>query len=132
MSKSIGLYCPHCGTRMRVNGRKKPSPVLHKLVTVCNNDRCLASFNAHVEIVSSIHPSLTPDEKIAGSIRNLQPWFKELDFLIQSVQRNPDVKSESIQFLNGYISALHHCSLIDLTEAQTLTRRIQQINLFSD
>ncbi|MEF9955646.1 MAG: ogr/Delta-like zinc finger family protein [Acinetobacter sp.] len=131
MSKSIGIYCPHCETRMYVNGRKQPSPVLHKLVVTCKNPRCLASFSAHVEIVSAIHQSLTPDSNItATAIRNFHPWFKELEFLVQSIEVNPSAAKDSIGHIKGFISCLQICSLIDLSEAQQYTRRLDQLSLF--
>jgi hypothetical protein len=133
MSRSIGIYCPHCSTRMYVNGRKQPSPVLHKLVVTCKNPRCLASFSAHVEIVSAIQKSLTPDSAItaSNSIRNLHPWFKELEFLVQSIEVNPSAAQDSIGHIKGFISCLQLCSLIDLSEAQQYTRRLDQLSLFT-
>lgn len=115
---------------MYVNARKQPSPVLHKAIVVCKNERCLASFNAHVEIVSAIHPSLTPNTEIKNSIRHMHPWFAELEFLVESVEVNPSVPPETIQFIKGFISALMLCSLIDLSEAQQYTRRLEQFDLF--
>ncbi|WP_159886397.1 hypothetical protein [Acinetobacter dispersus] len=114
---------------MYVNGRKQPSPVLHKLVVSCKNPRCLASYNAHVEIVSSIQSSLTPSDE-TPSIRNLHPWFKELEFLVQSIEVNPGAAKDSIGHIKGFINALQICSLINLTEAQQYTRRIENLSLF--
>lgn len=130
MSRSIGIYCPHCGTRMYVNGRKQPSPVLHKLVVSCKNQRCLASYNAHVEIVSAIQKSLTPSDEVS-SIQNLHPWFKELEFLVQSIEVNPSAAKDSIGHIKGFIQALQICSLIDLSEAQRYIRRINNLSLFT-
>lgn len=130
MSKSIGIYCPHCQTRMWLNGKKKLSAVLQKLVMVCRNERCLASFNAHIEIVSGIHDSLTPKHEIKNNIRQLHPWFTELEFLISSVEVNPQAAPETIHFIKGFISSLMLSSLIDLAEAQHYTRRLEQFDLF--
>lgn len=122
MSKSIGVYCPHCDTRMIVNGRKRPSPVLHQLNVTCKNPKCLASFTANVEIVGAIQPSLTPNPEINGSIRHLNPWFKQLEIVLQGVKNNPS--DLTISHAKGFITALHFCNVIDLSEAQSYTRQI--------
>lgn len=130
MSKSIGTYCPHCGTRMRVNARKQPSKVLHKLVVQCPNERCMASFNAHVEVISSIQPSLSPNPEISHNIRQLHPWFIELEHLVKSIEITQSTSPAQISHAKGFISGLYFTGMLSLTEAQHYNYRIDQINLF--
>lgn len=122
MSKSIGVFCPHCNTRMIVNGRKRPSPILHQLNVVCKNPKCSAIFNAHVEIVGAIQPSLSPNPDIKNSIRELNLWFKQLDFVLEGVKNNPN--EATISHAQGFIQALYFCNMIDLAEAQHYTRQL--------
>lgn len=122
MSKSIGVYCPHCGTRMNVNGRKRPSPVLHQLNAVCKNPKCSATFSANVEIVNAIQPSLNPNPDVQGSLRSLNVWFKQLDIILQGAKNNPN--EQTISHAQGFIQALYFCNMIDLAEAQQYTRQI--------
>lgn len=58
MSKSIGIKCPYCKSRMRVNGVLQLNHLLKKVSITCPNPKCLCSAAAHVEITKIIHHSL--------------------------------------------------------------------------
>lgn len=122
MSKSIGTYCPHCGNRMIVNGRKRLSPVFHQLNVICKNQKCLASFVVNIEITNNIQQSLNPNPEIKGSIRELNPWFNQIKVILQGVKNNPT--EQTICHAQGFIQALYFCNMINLAEAQQYTRQI--------
>lgn len=117
---------------MRVNARKQPSKVLHKLVVQCHNERCMASFNAHVEIISSIHPSLSPNPEISSNIRHLHPWFIELEYLVKSIEITKSNNPTQISHAKGFISGLHFTGMLSLAEAQHYNYRLEQFDLFQD
>jgi hypothetical protein len=65
MSKSIGIKCPACGSRMRVNGVKQLNDLLKKVSATCPNAKCLCSATAHIEITKILHHSLIDVPEIA-------------------------------------------------------------------
>lgn len=132
MSKSIGLYCPHCGKRLTVIGRKKPSPLMHNIYASCTNVNCQASFVARIELSKQIQDSLKPKQDINNNFKNLNPWMRELEFQIRSVEANPNVAKDTLQYLRGYIGALYQAKNISLEEAQIYQNRINQLSLFTD
>lgn len=67
MSKSIGIKCPKCGSRMHVNGVKQPSPMLKQMIATCSNPKCLCSVNAHLEVTKILHRSLIDVPEITQS-----------------------------------------------------------------
>lgn len=69
MSKSIGFYCPHCGRRMHVTGRKRETPIYHTFTVSCQNPECLASFAADMELTRQIQPSLKPRQDIDNQLQ---------------------------------------------------------------
>lgn len=87
MSKSIGFYCPHCGMRMHVSSRKRPSPLLHELIVSCRNDQCLASFAASLEMVRPIQNSINPNPEVqTGLPQHKRQWEQELEHHIESLE----------------------------------------------
>lgn len=58
MSKSIGFYCPLCKSRMRVNGRREMSPMLHTVSIQCVNQACMSSWAGCIEITKQVQPSV--------------------------------------------------------------------------
>lgn len=71
MSKSIGFYCPVCGVRMRVNGRREMTPRLHTVSVQCVNPECMASWSGCIEILKQVQPSLKeaqPEHKEATPV----------------------------------------------------------------
>lgn len=62
MSKSIGIKCPSCASRMRVNGVQQLNDLLKKVSATCPNPKCLCSATAHVEITKILHHSLQNTE----------------------------------------------------------------------
>ncbi|WP_445114994.1 ogr/Delta-like zinc finger family protein [Acinetobacter sp. WZC-1] len=130
MSKSIGFYCPHCGTRMHVSSRKKPSPLLHELIVQCRNENCLASFAASLEMVRPIQNSINPNPDVqTGLPQHKRQWELELEHQLKSLELLPEIADEQKNYVEGFISALFHASTIDLTRAQTYRQRLQQIKL---
>lgn len=65
MSKSIGIKCPACGSRMRVNGVQQLNELLKKISATCPNPKCLCSATAHVEVTKILHHSLIDVPEIA-------------------------------------------------------------------
>lgn len=130
MSKSIGLYCPHCEKRLLTMARKRPSKLMHILYAYCNNIKCQASFMARIELSKQIQHSLNPQPKINNEFKNINPWIRELEFQIRSIEVNPNVAKDTILYLRGFIGALHLGKLIELEEAQRYQQRINQLSLF--
>lgn len=58
MSRSIGIKCPTCGSRMWVNGVRQPSPLLKQVQATCRNPQCLCSVNANFEVTKIVQKSL--------------------------------------------------------------------------
>lgn len=130
MSKSIGFYCPHCGKRMHVSSRKRPSPLLHELIVSCQNDQCLASFAASLEMVRPIQNSLNPNVEVeTGLPQHKRQWEVELEHHLCSLEMLPKIDTEQKNYVEGFISALFHSSTIDLTRATTYRQRLKQIKL---
>ncbi|RKG30422.1 ogr/Delta-like zinc finger family protein [Acinetobacter tianfuensis] len=130
MSKSIGFYCPHCGIRMHVSSRKKPSPLLHELIVSCRNDQCLASFAASLEMVRPIQNSINPDPAIVtGLPLHKRQWEVELEHHLASIETQLEINEAQKVYIEGFISALFHSSTIDLTRATIYRQRLKQIKL---
>jgi hypothetical protein len=130
MSKSIGFYCPHCGVRMHVSSRKKPSPLLHELIVSCRNDQCLASFAASLEMVRPIQNSINPDPAIVtGLPQHKRQWEVELEHHLASIETQLEIDDAQKVYIEGFISALFHSSTIDLTRATLYRQRLKQIKL---
>lgn len=130
MSKSIGFYCPHCGKRMHVSSRKKPSPLLHELIVSCQYDQCLASFAASLEMVRPIQNSINPNtEVVMGLPQHKRQWEVELEHHLASLEIQTKIDEDQKKYVEGFISALFHSSTIDLTRASTYRNRLQQIKL---
>lgn len=128
MSKSIGFYCPHCGVRMHVTSRKKPSPLLHELIVSCINDQCLASFAANLEMVRPIQNSINPNLEVqTGLPQHKRQWEQELEHHIRSLELQTEIDKHQKTYVEGFISALFHSSTIDLTKATTYRNRLQQM-----
>lgn len=68
MSKSIGVSCPHCGSRTWINGKTKQTPILTKLWATCRNIECSASFTVNLEITKEVNPSIAPVPEITAQI----------------------------------------------------------------
>ena len=58
MSKSIGVICPFCGTRMWVHGVHSDTPMLKHMTATCKNAKCLSSVSVYLVINHVIRPSL--------------------------------------------------------------------------
>jgi hypothetical protein len=130
MSKSIGFYCPHCGIRMHVSSRKRPSPLLHELIVSCRNDQCLASFAASLEMVRPIQNSINPNPAVVtGLPQHKRQWEVELEHHLSSFELQTTIDEHQKQYVEGFISALFHSSTIDLTKASSYRYRLQQIKL---
>lgn len=130
MSKSIGFYCPHCGKRMHVTSRKRPSPLFNELIVSCQVSECLASFAATLEMVRPIHNSLNPNTEVEiGLPASKRQWEKELEHHLSSLETLPTIDEHQKTYIEGFISALFHSSTIDLTRAQTYRNRLKQIRL---
>lgn len=65
MSRSIGVQCPFCRSRMWVNGMRQPTERLKQMTATCQNPKCLASVAVNLEINHIIRPSLKPAPEIA-------------------------------------------------------------------
>ena len=130
MSKSIGFYCPHCGTRMHVSSRKKPSPLLHELIVSCRNSQCLASFAASLEMVRPVQNSINPNPEVqTGLPQHKRQWQNELEHHLESLEIQTQMDEYQKNYVEGFISPLFHSSTIDLTRASTYRHRLQQIKL---
>lgn len=130
MSKSIGFYCPHCGRRMYVSSRKKPSPLLHELIVSCQNDQCLASFAASLEMVRPIQNSINPNIEVqTGLPQHKRQWEVELEHHLSSLETMSVINKQQENYVEGFISALFHSSTIDLTKASVYRNRLKQIRL---
>ncbi|MFH7805660.1 ogr/Delta-like zinc finger family protein [Acinetobacter sp. BSP-53] len=130
MSKSIGFYCPHCGVRMHVSSRKRPSPLLHELIVSCRNDQCLASFAASLEMVRPIQNSINPNTAVVtGLPQHKRQWEVELEHHLASIETQLEIDDAQKVYIEGFISALFHSSTIDLTRATLYRQRLKQIKL---
>lgn len=130
MSKSIGFYCPHCGVRMHVSSRKRPSPLLHELIVSCRNDQCLASFAASLEMVRPIQNSINPNTAVVtGLPQHKRQWEVELEHHLASIETQLEIDEAQKVYIEGFISALFHSSTIDLTRATLYRQRLKQIKL---
>lgn len=62
--KSIGITCPHCGSKLKTHGHKRQSLVFKNMVGICTNTECLFVARIGVEIYKEIHPSLKPNKTV--------------------------------------------------------------------
>lgn len=115
---------------MHVSSRKRPSPLLHELIVSCQNDQCLASFAASLEMVRPIQNSLNPNVEVeTGLPQHKRQWEVELEHHLCSLELLPEIDTEQKNYVEGFISALFHSSTIDLTRATTYRQRLKQIKL---
>ncbi len=115
---------------MYVSSRKKPSPLLHELIVSCQNDQCLASFAASLEMVRPIQNSINPNIEVqTGLPQHKRQWEVELEHHLTSLEIMSEIDKDQQNYVEGFISALFHSSTIDLTRATTYRQRLKQIKL---
>lgn len=126
MSKSIGLYCPHCEERLIVSSRKKPSRLYHKLIVICRNPDCLASYAASIELDRVIHDSLSPSQNVTFGIHD---WQRNMEHQLASLEMQAEIGMEQKTYVEGLINALFWARKIDLNQAQVYRNRLTQMRL---
>lgn len=126
MSKSIGLYCPHCEERLIVSSRKRPSTLYHKLIVQCRNPECLASYAASIELDRVIHSSINPSPSVSFGIHD---WERNMEHQISSLELQPEIDQLQKIYVEGLINALFWARKIDLTQAQHYRNRLQQMKI---
>lgn len=126
MSKSIGLYCPHCTERLIVSSRKKPSKLYHKLIVICRNPECLASFAASIELDRVIHDSLNPSNDVVFGIHD---WQRNMEHQLSSLELQTEIDVLQKIYVEGLINALFWARKIDLNQAQVYRNRLTQMRL---
>lgn len=58
------IRCPHCENKATVRTSQQLTKLLRSLICQCTNSMCGHTFNAHLEAVSTISPSATPDQYV--------------------------------------------------------------------
>jgi hypothetical protein len=58
------ITCPHCNSDSTVRTSRALSATVREATVQCNNPECAHTWIAHLEVVRTIAPSMTPNPKV--------------------------------------------------------------------
>jgi len=61
---TIGIRCPHCGSRMRTRTSREVTKCFRDMQVQCDNMECGATFGASLELTHMISPSAHPNPNV--------------------------------------------------------------------